>query len=62
MRDAQELADRPADVAVSQPELLAEGYRDYWRYRVALRAPLAVPQLRRSAMSFSPAKLWLYCR
>jgi ADP-ribose pyrophosphatase len=36
MRDAQELADRPADVAVSQPELLAKGYRDYWRYRVAL--------------------------
>ncbi|HEY1473183.1 MAG TPA: NUDIX hydrolase [Pseudolabrys sp.] len=37
MRDAQELADRTADAAVSQPELLAKGYRDYWRYRLALR-------------------------
>jgi len=37
MHDAQELADRPADVAVSQPELLAKGYREYWRYRLRLR-------------------------
>jgi ADP-ribose pyrophosphatase len=37
MRDARELADRPADVAVSQPELLAKGYREYWRYRLRLR-------------------------
>ena len=37
MHDAQELADRTAEVAVSQLELLAKGYRDYWRYRLALR-------------------------
>ncbi|MGA2567209.1 MAG: NUDIX hydrolase [Pseudolabrys sp.] len=37
MHDARELADRPADVAVSQPELLAKGYRDFQRYRVALQ-------------------------
>jgi len=37
MSDAQKLADRPADVAVSQPDLLAKGYRDYWRYRLTLQ-------------------------
>lgn len=37
MRDARELADRTSDVAISQPELLAKGYRDYWRYRLTLR-------------------------
>jgi ADP-ribose pyrophosphatase len=35
MRD-RELADLPADVAVSQPELLAKGYCDYQRYRLTL--------------------------
>jgi ADP-ribose pyrophosphatase len=35
MRD-RELADLPADVAVSQPELLAKGYCDYQRYRLML--------------------------
>ncbi len=35
MRD-RELADLPADVALSQPELLARGYRDYQRYRLTL--------------------------
>ncbi len=37
MHDAQELADRAADAAISPPELLAKGYRDYWRYRLTLR-------------------------
>jgi ADP-ribose pyrophosphatase len=35
----QELADRPADVTVSPPELLAKGYRPYQRYEVTLRGP-----------------------
>src|ERR1039458_10350145 len=35
MRD-RELANLPADVAVSQPELLAKGYCDYQRYRLTL--------------------------
>src|ERR1035437_7636625 len=32
----RELADLPADVAVSQPELLAKGYCDYQSYRLTL--------------------------
>lgn len=36
MRD-DELADRPAKVTVSPPELLAKGYRLYERYHVTLR-------------------------
>jgi ADP-ribose pyrophosphatase len=47
MRD-RELADLAADVALSAPELLAKGYRDYQRYRLTLKgeghAPL--PQTR----------------
>ena len=35
MRDRQ-LSDLPADVALSKPELLAKGYRDYQRYRLTL--------------------------
>src|SRR5512143_281805 len=35
MRDS-DLTDLTADVAVSQPELLASGYRDYQRYRLTL--------------------------
>jgi ADP-ribose pyrophosphatase len=35
MRD-RELSDLPADVALSKPELLASGYRDYQRYRLTL--------------------------
>jgi ADP-ribose pyrophosphatase len=35
MRDG-ELADLPFEVALSQPELLAKGYRDYQRYRLTL--------------------------
>ncbi len=30
-------ADRPADLTLSAPELLAEGFRDYQRYRLTLR-------------------------
>jgi ADP-ribose pyrophosphatase len=37
MRDRPELADLPADVALSAPELLAKGYRDYLRFRLTLR-------------------------
>jgi ADP-ribose pyrophosphatase len=37
MADERELADRPADVAISPPELLAKGYRSYQRYRLTLR-------------------------
>jgi ADP-ribose pyrophosphatase len=35
--DERDLADRPADVTVSAPEPLADGYRPYRRYRVTLR-------------------------
>jgi ADP-ribose pyrophosphatase len=37
MADERELADRPADVSLSPPELLAKGYRPYQRYRLTLR-------------------------
>jgi ADP-ribose pyrophosphatase len=36
MADKFELADLPADVAVSPPQRLAGGYRDYQRYHVTL--------------------------
>jgi ADP-ribose pyrophosphatase len=42
MRD-RELADRPADVALSAPELLAKGYRDYQRYQLTLKAEDSAP-------------------
>ena len=35
----RELADRPADIALAQPELLAKGYRDFNRYRLTLKRP-----------------------
>jgi ADP-ribose pyrophosphatase len=35
--DERELADRPADVTLSVPELLAKGYRPYRRYELTLR-------------------------
>jgi ADP-ribose pyrophosphatase len=37
------LADLPADVALSAPELLAKGYRDYYRYRLTLRGAAQAP-------------------
>lgn len=37
MADNRDLADRPAEVTVSAPELLAKGYRTYERYEIALR-------------------------
>jgi ADP-ribose pyrophosphatase len=37
MRDQPELADRPADVALSEPERLAKGFFDYQRYRLMLQ-------------------------
>jgi len=37
MADNRDLADRPADVTVSAPELLAKGYRTYYRYALTLR-------------------------
>lgn len=33
----RDLADRPADVSLSAPELLADGYRPYRRYHATLR-------------------------
>jgi ADP-ribose pyrophosphatase len=36
--DQSELTDRPAELTLSAPELLAKGYRDYQRYRLTLRA------------------------
>jgi ADP-ribose pyrophosphatase len=42
MRD-RELADLSADVALSQPELLAKGYRDYQRYRLTLTGAEGAP-------------------
>ena len=43
MRDRPELADLPADVALSAPELLAKGYRDYLRFRLTLRGADGAP-------------------
>lgn len=37
MADKNDLADRPADVTVAAPELLAKGYRTYQRYALTLR-------------------------
>lgn len=37
MTDKNDLADRPADVTVSAPELLAKGYRTYQRFTLDLR-------------------------
>ena len=37
------LADRPAEVAVSAPELLAKGYLAYERYRLTLTASTGAP-------------------
>jgi len=34
-----EIADRSADVTVSEPELLAKGFRDYRRYRLSVSVP-----------------------
>jgi len=37
MASRRDLADLPADVVVSPPQILAKAYRDYRRYRVTLR-------------------------
>jgi ADP-ribose diphosphatase len=37
MSKRRELADLPADVLLSQPQLLAKAYRDYHRYNVTLK-------------------------
>ena len=42
MRD-RDLADLAADIALSQPELLASGYRDYQRYRLTLTGTGGAP-------------------
>jgi ADP-ribose pyrophosphatase len=41
--DERELADRPADIALSRPEPLAKGYREYRRYHVTLKIPDGAP-------------------
>jgi len=38
MGDDRELADRAAEAALSPPELLANGYRGYWRYHVTIKS------------------------
>lgn len=43
MQDKSKLADRPANVAVSPPELLAKAYRNYERYHVTLTSADGVP-------------------
>lgn len=42
MRD-RDLADRPAEVALGEPELLADGFRSYWRYRLTLKGADGAP-------------------
>src|SRR5215475_13076542 len=37
MSERRELADLPADVVVSRPQVLAKAYRDYHRYSVNLK-------------------------
>src|SRR3974390_991166 len=37
MSKRRDLVDLPADVSVSQPQVLAKAYRDYYRYNVTLR-------------------------
>ena len=46
MPDRPKLADLPADVAVSAPEWLAKGYRDYLRYHATPKGEGAVSQQR----------------
>jgi ADP-ribose pyrophosphatase len=47
MPDQRELVDRPADLSLSEPEIVADGYRPYRRYHVTLRHPAgAVEQTR----------------
>lgn len=43
MADDDEPADRPAKIALSAPELLVKGYRDYWRYHVTIADPDGQP-------------------
>jgi ADP-ribose diphosphatase len=41
-----EIADKTADVELSEPEVLAKGFRDYVRYTVKLGGPKALTQKR----------------
>jgi ADP-ribose pyrophosphatase len=43
---ADGIADSPADVELSEPELLAKGFRDYVRYDVKVRGPKPLAQKR----------------
>ena len=36
-------ADRPANVELGEPDKLADGFRDYWRYHLTLRDPGHAP-------------------
>ena len=40
-----ELADRPVNITLSQPKVLASAYRDYHRYRATVRSHDAPPVL-----------------
>jgi ADP-ribose diphosphatase len=41
-----DIADKPGDIELSQPELLAKGFREYSRYRVTVRGPHPLTQTR----------------
>jgi ADP-ribose pyrophosphatase len=43
MVDDREIADRAADVVLSQPEMLAKAYRDYVRYHATLKGAGGAP-------------------
>jgi ADP-ribose pyrophosphatase len=43
MTGYDELADRPAEITLSQPKVLASAYRDYHRYHVTIRPHGAPP-------------------
>ncbi len=43
MSENRKLADRAAAVALSEPELLANGYRGYWRYHVTIKGADGAP-------------------
>lgn len=38
MPPRRELADKPADISLSEPKILAKAYRDYHRYQVTVRS------------------------
>jgi ADP-ribose pyrophosphatase len=43
---SDDIADKPADIELSEPELLAKAFRDYVRYNVTVRGPKPLAQKR----------------